>query len=184
MPQLLTKARAMQCFIAGIIAMCLFGTGSLIVSALRDKSFAVEPDYYAKSLRWDDAARQRERNRELGWTVCLTGPPATSGVVGETVPLYAHVTDRAGAPLAGATVTGESFPNARASERARLVFNPTETPGDYTTSLPLSFHGTQHLRLIVEHAGERFTVEFDYDPIAGTTVDPRPRAHATPERAP
>jgi hypothetical protein len=178
------KALGMQVFVGGIIAMCLTGTGMLIFSALGDESFAVEPDYYAKSLRWNEAARQREQNSDLGWDVHVTGDAAaTSSAATEPLTIFARVTDRAGAPLAGATVAGEAFLNSRAKDRLSLDFMAGAELGTYSSTLPPTTHGTYHIRIAVVRANERFTAELDYDPSTGTS-SPAPQFRASAPRTP
>ena len=52
--------------------------GALLLFAINDPSFAVEPDYERKALNWDDAQRERAASRSLGWTTELSTRPAST----------------------------------------------------------------------------------------------------------
>lgn len=158
------QALGMKTFVCTIILMCLIGTGSLVYCALRDASFAVEPDYYAKSLEWNATARQQTQNQTLGWSISISSIPGSVGSPNERVWLLVLAHDRAGAPLSEATLTAEAFPNARASERQTLVFLPTGSPGEYTCELKRGTLGTYRIRLCVQHKDDTFTYEVDHDP--------------------
>ena len=54
---------------------------AFVVITSRDASFAVEPNYYAKALAWDQTMAQQARNEALGWSVSAQ----SSGRTGRTV---------------------------------------------------------------------------------------------------
>jgi len=69
----------------GLAALLVVSAGAniaLIVITSRDASFAVEPNYYAKALAWDETMAQQARNEALGGSV--TVPPLAEQV---SVPL-------------------------------------------------------------------------------------------------
>jgi nitrogen fixation protein FixH len=154
-------AIGMQLFVACLIGACLIGTGSLIIAALGDRSFAVEPNYYQKSLGWNDIAAQRSKNKTLGWNVRVSCSASSSGAA--HVPILVTITDSAGTPLAGASVTGEAFPNARASARTQLDFNPAQLAGQFAATVPVVVPGSIHLRLRVTRGTDQFTTELDFN---------------------
>lgn len=156
------RAIGMKFFVACLIGACLVGTGSLIIAALGDRSFAVEPNYYEKSLGWNDIAAQRGRNQLLGWNVTVSCSASSSGAA--RVPILVSVTDSAGTPLAGASVTGEAFPNARASARTQLAFDSAEGAGQFAATVPVVVPGSIHLRLRVTRGVDQFTTELDFHP--------------------
>lgn len=86
-----------------IIVLLVGGAGAnvaLMVIATRDPSFAVEPDYYQKALRWDEAMTQESHNAALGWSVAVGVDAATRS--GPTR-IVLRVSDRDGAPVEDAT---------------------------------------------------------------------------------
>jgi nitrogen fixation protein FixH len=126
----------------------------LLAMATGDPSFSVEPDYYTKSLHWDDRLAQERRNAELGWSLGLDVRPAASG--GGGVLLTAHLADGAGAPLDGASVELEAFHNARASEVLRTSLRGGGE-GAYAATLPARRPGLWEFRIVVRRGGDVFT---------------------------
>ena len=47
--------------VVGMLGVSLSVCAFTVVAATSDKSFAVEDDYYAKAVAWDDTAAQRVR---------------------------------------------------------------------------------------------------------------------------
>jgi nitrogen fixation protein FixH len=126
----------------------------LLAFATGDPSFSVEPDYYEKSLRWDERLAQDRRNSELGWTLAIAtrpGPPPEGGIE-----LTARLADRSGAPLEGATVTLEAFHNARASDVLALALEDVGE-GSYGARLLARRPGLWEFRFVVRRDGEVFT---------------------------
>jgi nitrogen fixation protein FixH len=121
--------------------------------ATGDPSFAVEPDYYQKALRWDETMAQEARNEDLGWSVAVTFERAARA--GE-VKLAARVNDRAGRAIEGARVGVEAFHSARARHVLRATLSP-EATGGYSAMLRLDRPGVWELRLRVERGDQVFT---------------------------
>jgi nitrogen fixation protein FixH len=122
--------------------------------ASRDPSFAVERDYYRKALAWDGEMAQQAANAELGWRVtgALTAARARDG----RGRLEVSVADAAGAPLAGALVSGDVFHSARAAQVHEVALRE-EAPGRYAAVVPASRPGWWEVRLRVSRAGAVFT---------------------------
>lgn len=140
--------------IVGLLAMSVIGHAVLLISAVYDPSFAIEPDYEQKAANWDDHQRQEATNRELDWTVDLSvqaSPDAGAGV-GVTVDAY----DRWGKPIKDARVSYEAFHLARANRMHRGDL-PHQADGHYTAVLPIIRSGQWEWRLVVERDGQRFT---------------------------
>jgi nitrogen fixation protein FixH len=133
-----------------ILSVCV-----MVYVATRDRSFAIEPDYYQKGLNWDKTANQQRENARLGWTVAIEiGEPA--GVRGERT-VTCKVTDKAGRPVEGAIVDLVAFAHARASERTAAVMVP-QGQGAYQSSLRMLRRGLWEFRLVI--ARGRDTVTF------------------------
>jgi len=145
-----------RCWPLIIIALLVGGAGAnigLLVVATGDASFAVEPNYYQKALRWDETMAQEARNAALAWSVTVALDGASGP--GQTR-VTARVTDRAGNPVQGARVAVEVFHSARASQVLAATLAP-ESPGRYSAPLPLNRSGLWELRLRVERGDQLFT---------------------------
>jgi len=132
-----------------VVGLLVLGVGAnvlLMLYATGDPSFAVEPDYYAKALAWDDHMAQERRNADLGWTIALdlASGPASTGLVG----VAATVTDRQGALIEDATVSIEAFSYARGNEKVTAVL-----PAD----LPLPRKGLWEFRCTARRGEDVFT---------------------------
>lgn len=132
--------------------------GFMIV-ANRDASFAVEPDYYRKSLEWDQTMAQEDTNRALGWRLAVAGEGAS---LPGRLRLVARLTDRAGQPLEGAAVVVEARHGARAAEPVGGVLEP-DGGGRYAAELPLVRPGLWELRFDVRRGGDLFTARISTD---------------------
>jgi len=137
---------------AGLLAAMLVGLLTMAMIAADDPSFAVESDYYKKAVAWDRELEQQGENARLARKVTLETRSSSE----RTAALALRVTDARGAPLDGAEVELEAFPNARAGERQRLVFTERR-PGAYAAELPLTRTGLWELRLTVTRGKERTT---------------------------
>lgn len=147
-----------------IAALLASGAGAnigLMVIAARDPGFAVEPDYYKKAIDWDGAMAQEARNAELGWSVAAEIERARPG----EGRLVARVTDRAGAPVAGARVAVEAFASARAAQVVTADLAP-EAAGVYAASVPLGRAGLWELRVRVTRGEQVFTRTLSQDVVA------------------
>jgi len=140
--------------IIGALALHVIVSLVTVWIATSNPSYAVEEDYYQKAIHWDEKRAQDGRNSVLGWQIAFDVSPST--VVGEPAALDLVATDGSGKPLAGATVTVETFHNTRAGEilRARMV-----TDHDGRCSAPLSARrtGVWEFRFSIEHESDRFT---------------------------
>ena len=139
----------------GLAALLVVSAGAniaLLVITSRDASFAVEPDYYAKALAWDETMAQQTRNEALGWSLGLGVEP--TGERGR-VTVAARLTDRAGVPLSGARVAIEGLHNARAN---RVLTAVLEQRGlEYAAAMPLARPGLWEFRVRVTRGPDVFT---------------------------
>ena len=143
------------------IAMSLILAATVVVNlwvmhlARSDPSFAVETDYYARAVHWDDELEQRRRNEALGWQLA----PSLARGDGDSTLLRVRLADAAGRPLGGAAVAVEAFAVARSAriERATLAVAPGDEPGAYDGRLRMAQPGLWELRVVATRGGERFT---------------------------
>jgi nitrogen fixation protein FixH len=139
----------------GLAALLVVSAGAniaLVVITSRDASFAVEPDYYAKALAWDETMAQQARNEALGWSLGLSVEP--TGERGRMT-VAVGLSDGAGAPLPGARIAIEALHNARASRVLAAVLEPRGL--GYTTVMPLARPGLWEFRLRVTRGPDVFT---------------------------
>jgi nitrogen fixation protein FixH len=135
---------------------------ALVVITSRDTSFAVEPNYYAKALAWDQTMAQQARSEALGWSLGLrVDPAAARGRKTVTV----RLADRAGAPIEGAEVAVEVFHNARASRILSAALSP-EGQG-YVAVMPIDRPGLWEFRLRVTRGPEVFVATLTRDVTEG-----------------
>ena len=145
-------------FWVGLIVALLAGQIMLMLVAVylatTDPSFAIEPDYYQKGLRWDTVAAQARRNERLGWSVRIElGPDVT--VRGERA-LICSLADREGRPLDGATVVVEAFSHARGNERTAVALLPAGR-GRYEAPVRFARQGLWEFRLAIQRGSDTFT---------------------------
>jgi nitrogen fixation protein FixH len=131
---------------------------ALVVITARDASFAVEPNYYAKALAWDETMAQQARNETLGWSVGLSVEP--TGERGRMT-VAVRLADRGGAPLGGARIAVEAFHNARASQVLMATLDPRGP--DYAAAMPLARPGRWEFRLRVTRSPDVFTATLTRD---------------------
>jgi len=139
----------------GLAALLVGSAGAniaLVVVTSRDASFAVEPDYYAKALAWDETMAQQARNEALGWSLGLRVEP--TGQRGRMM-VTARLTDSASAPLLGARVAIEARHNARANRVLTATLEPRDV--GYEAAMPLARPGLWEFRVRVTRGPDVFT---------------------------
>lgn len=158
-------------WIAGVVAI-LGATVGVNLYVLRiasaDPSFAVEPDYYGKALRWDDELAQRDHNAALGWRVepaLATTPPA-----GATLNL--RLADAGGRPVRDASVRVRAFAVARAAHVVEATL-AAASDGGYSAALPVNRAGLWELRVEAVRGRDRFTSVHRLDVRAGAEAQRR-----------
>ena len=154
---------------AVILVLTVAANVGMITLANDDPTFAVEPDYYQKAVRWDEAMAQERANDALGWRL----EPSLSLAPDAPARLLVHVTDAAGAPLTGAVLTVQAMHNARAAQVFAATLAPTDVAGAYRAELPLRRAGQWELRFEVTRGAERFTARSRVE----ATFAPRAVAH-------
>lgn len=140
---------------AGLAALLVGSAGAnvaLVVITSRDASFAVEPDYYAKALAWDETMAQQARNEALRWSLGIDVEP--TGERGRMA-VVVRLSDGAGAPLPGARIEVEALHNARANRLLTAVLEPRGPA--YATVMPLARPGLWEFRVRVTRGPEVFT---------------------------
>lgn len=140
-----------------IFTVSLSVSGFTIYAATSDASHAVEHDYYARAVAWDETAAQRSRNAELGWGAqAEVGMPAED----ESRTLTIMLGDASGAALSDLYVEAFVFHHARRND-AKLYKVTPAGEGRYSVALPDAAAGIYQVRLRAERTGERFTAIID-----------------------
>jgi len=141
-------------FIVFLLLVPIVAAGFLVAAATGDPSFAVESDYHAKALAWDQHREQEARNEALGWALEPRAQPAP-GRPGE-LSLVVTLADAGGALLDGADVSVEGFQLARSGEVQRAKLRAV-SPGVLAATLPSDRPGLWELRFDVTRGGDHFT---------------------------
>jgi len=139
----------------GLVALLVGSAGAniaLLVITSRDASFAVEPDYYAKALAWDETMVQQAHNAALGWSLGLRVEPTGER---ERLSVAVGLSDGAGAPLPDARIAVEALHNARASRVLTAVLEPHGL--GYAAVMPLARPGLWEFRVRVTRGPDVFT---------------------------
>ncbi|MBL8878958.1 MAG: FixH family protein [Phycisphaerales bacterium] len=157
--------RAARRWIAFVAALFLLQVGAVVTMiciATNDRSFALEPDYYQKAVRWDDISRQQRQSAKLGWTLQLdVGALAENGAR----PIVLTVKDRDGELIEGASAAAEWFHHARARDRHTSLFTP-QPDGTLAASITFARSGLYEFRFTVSRGEETFVTTVQRD-IAG-----------------
>lgn len=138
---------------AAILAVTVGGNLWVMRIASADPSFAIEPDYYAKAVRWDSTMAQERRNHALGWTVT---PELGAIDPRRGATLRVVVTAPDGARISDATVRVVAFAVARSARRVDVALAPAD--GTYGALVPVTHAGAWELRLDVRRGADRMVV--------------------------
>ncbi len=132
-----------------LLGVMLLGLGTLAYIAIDDPGFALEANYYDKAVRWDESRAEQRASEALGLSVSVA--PLVRSTEGTSL-IELSVLTKAGAPLAGATVSLEAFPNAFASRVQRFTLRES-APGVYVGKLVGAVPGLWELRCTVSRSG-------------------------------
>lgn len=136
-----------------LVGKMLFMTVMVIV-ATRDRSFAVEPDYYQKAVAWDEHAAQQQANERLAWQAEITLGDQVSPI-GER-DLICTLSNRDGQKLDGAQVEVLVFPHARGVQRTTLTLSG-QGAGRYVAKTRFHRKGLWEFQLRITRGPEIFT---------------------------
>jgi nitrogen fixation protein FixH len=131
----------------------LLGLGGMTYLAVDDPGFSLEPNYYDKAVHWDRAQAEARASEALGYRVELAEPLRLRA--DRSIELELSLVDRQGAPLGGARVEVDAFPNATASRVQRTSLREV-APGRYRATLAQGALGLWELRVSAERDGQRY----------------------------
>jgi hypothetical protein len=141
--------------IGGALVLHVVVSLAVVFFATTDASYAIEEDYYQKAINWDEKRAQDRTNDELGWSLAFKVTPPTTP--GKQPTIEVDLADIKAEPLAGATVSLETFHKARSEDILRITLGPTGEAGRYTASPAMRHNGLWELRFTVDRGGARFT---------------------------
>jgi nitrogen fixation protein FixH len=140
--------------IAGLLAIHALTWLVFTFVAVRDPSFAVEPDHYRKSMEWDAFAALLRSSDALGWSAVVETEPR-AGILGDRR-VAVRIADRDGKPVKGAAVSVVAFHHARGSERIEGMLLE-DGDGIYAGRLRLRKEGLWECRLTARLGDARFS---------------------------
>lgn len=146
-----------------LLSMSVVIQSVAVFLASGDPSFAVEENYEAKAMNYNDVIAQRQENLRLGWraTVLTTPPNRSLGPVSVDV----LITDADDLPILGALVRFDARHVARAAQIVRAA--PTERDdGHYQVDLPITRTGIWEFRVTAERGADVFTATVRQDVLA------------------
>ncbi|MCA9243209.1 MAG: FixH family protein [Phycisphaerales bacterium] len=123
----------------------------LVVYAVSDPGFAVEPDYYAKGESWAVTQRERAASESLGWQSEFQLASEADGAVA-TLKLI----DKSGAPVNQAQINVELFPHLQARRRQHVTLFAVGD-GRYTCPVLLDEPGVWEARITARRARDVYS---------------------------
>ncbi|MEM9082576.1 MAG: FixH family protein [Planctomycetota bacterium] len=139
-------------FVIGTMLISFAFIMVLIVKGTGDPALATTPNYYERSLKWDEEQRENARNDALGWEAHWSAIPQSDGSQ-----LILRITDNQGNPVNG-EISSEGFFNSNPMNVRSIEFGTSE-PGVYTAKLERPDVGWWRLRAEIRANGTRFTTQ-------------------------
>lgn len=140
-----------------LIGMSLTTVTTTVILATGDRAFAVEDDYYAKAVAWDETAAERAASDALGWSArCELSELDLSG--SRSVTLW--ITDSTGETVDVSTVRVYAFHHARRGDSIEFPMVRI-APGRYAAGAPMERPGLWQLRIRAERGEDRFVTTLD-----------------------
>lgn len=149
---------------AALLGSMLLGLGTLAYVAMDDPGFSLEPNYYDKAVNWDRSQAELRESERSGVSLELAGP---LGIAADgSLELELEALDRHGAPLQGADLRVEAFPNAFASRVQHVTLRET-APGVYRGRLSHAVSGIWELRCALTREALRYRRVLRADAVKG-----------------
>lgn len=141
--------------ICGLLGMQLVIGGVALYLSTSDPSMAVIPDYYEKSLAWDETKQARGAAERLGLSLQLQA----SDVVDQKGmrALELRVFDSLGQPVDGLNAYGAIYHHARANQQYDISLQSVGE-GRYLVLAPMRRNGVWQVELAIEGAAEPISV--------------------------
>ncbi|MEL7473076.1 MAG: FixH family protein [Planctomycetota bacterium] len=140
--------------VVAVFSVSLTICGITIYAATSDESHAIEDDYYARAVSWDETAAQRAESAELGWNATASiGAPNQDATRDLTIRLQ----DPNGLAIQADHVTALVFHHARRGDAKEFTLWPLAS-GAYRAPIPDARAGIWQVRLLAT-AGEHHFVQ-------------------------
>jgi len=140
----------------GLLLMFLLSASFLLTTAVFGAgkgSRAVEPDYYTRSLNWDDEKSRLQTADRLGWDVQLSTSPTIDPLGTRLISIMIH--DAQGNPIQDALVELTCFSQSNADKPLTKIL-PSTGPGHYQDRIQaMHTPGLWEYRISIRHAGEQ-----------------------------
>lgn len=141
----MNSGRSWIVFVVILLVANAAAMGFLIAKA-GDPTPRVLPDYYRKAVAWDETAAARRASDALGWSTAIELDRSH---------LTVRLTDRSGAPVAGAAIEVIARHRSRADQAVTLVLDE-QAGGVYVGTLPGRQPGLHELALTARRADDTF----------------------------
>ena len=156
-----TKSRGLiwPVIVVGLLLLQIGICAAAIIAATSDKSHAVESNYHAKALTWDEQQAMKKTLANLGWQ--FNFDIATKTINGQRL-LTLKVLDKDNLPIGQLPITLEIFHHAKANQiyKAKLKHNPHTDI--YSHLLPMKESGIWELIYQFDHDGQSITARQSY----------------------
>lgn len=141
--------------VVAVLAITVLANVGLLIAAHDRDAAVVEPDYYRKAVAFDSTLAARVASDSLGWHAEVAlGMPGADG----RARLDLRLTDRDGAPVAGAAVRVTATHNRDAARHVTGALAASHPDGgDYAGELAMSRAGRWQLDLHAERGSQRFS---------------------------
>ncbi len=140
----------------GLVCLFLVSASFVLTTAILGAgkgSKAVEPDYYARSLDWDNEKERLQAADRLGWDIKLTASPTIDPLGTRTITVT--IRDKEGNPINDSLVELVCFSQSNAHEPLEIVL-PFTAQGQYQSPLKaMHTAGMWEFRISIRHAGEQ-----------------------------
>ncbi|MEM6363001.1 MAG: FixH family protein [Planctomycetota bacterium] len=138
--------------VVGMLALQLALGAAAITLATNDESVAVVPDYYERSLKWDESRATRVASEKLDWTVTIEAVDQSLPVASLKITLV----NNAGQPVAIQSGTLTLYHHARARNLNHIRIAPTDS-GMINVDQCFVRSGLWEVELdVTDHGGQRF----------------------------
>lgn len=143
--------------IVAILGGAIGANAVLLYAATRPEAARPMPDYYQRSLVWDQELAVREASRALGWSADFSVPSGLQFDPAMPRPVDLALRDRDGQPVLGVTgtLTAVRAADSRLDNAAPVTEIPHQ-PGFYRSLLRLPAEGRWEIRADLSQGEQRF----------------------------
>lgn len=145
-------------FIVALLGSHVLAMVVAVTIAVRDRSFAVVPNYYQRAVNWDEEQAKFRASEMLGWRVAVE----TSGHVdpfGRRAVSFV-LSDAQGHAIPGATLQVEYFHEAHGDEDHDVKLTPDAAdPTRFTCLLPMRYAGEWEFHFTANAGNQSFVAK-------------------------